>query len=297
MSSPTFIGAEQIGTVRTRDAIAALGAAAITRSPDPHRMQLPVGAGALLVMPSVDRGVAGVKLVSVDVGDGPRVQGVYALFDRQGRVRWVMDAAALTALRTAALSALVVTRTGRPSERLTLFGTGVQALSHARALVEAAGVVEIVCVGRDTTKSKDFAARLTHELDTPARAGVPGDIRSADVVVTATTATEPVFDGEMLSPAAVVVSVGVHQPDVREVDAATVRRSAVIVEEAGVARRECGNLLLAEADGHAPGLLSDLAAFLADAEVVTRHGGPILFSSSGMAWEDLAVAQLIIRSV
>ena len=74
-------------------------------------------------------------------------------------------------------------------------------------------------------------------------------LRSADVVVCATSARAPLFDSALLRDDVVVVAVGSHEPDARELDAALLGRATVVVEDVATALREAGDVVLAIAEG------------------------------------------------
>ena len=119
-------------------------------------------------------------------------------------------------------------------------------------------------------------------------------LRHADVVVWATSARQPVLDGTALADHAVVIAVGSHEPDAREVDAALCRRATVVVEDRATALREAGDIVLA-ADGGAiqPADLILMRDFVTSATAAPIDR-PLLFKSVGMSWQDLVVATAVV---
>ena len=237
-------------------------------------------AGPLLLMPSTAGGGLGVKLVTVGSRE-PRVQGVYVLFDAETLApAALLDGIGMTDLRTAAVSALAVRHLARRRERLVVFGTGPQARAHVAAL-EAA---HVRVVGRDPERTAAFAESVGAEV-----AG-PGAVADADVVVCATTARSPVFDGELVPEHATVVAIGSHEPDAREVDSQLVERaSIVVVESRGSALREAGDVIMA---GLGADDLVDIGELVRGE--VEPGPGPRLFKGTGMAWEDLVIARQVL---
>jgi ornithine cyclodeaminase/alanine dehydrogenase-like protein (mu-crystallin family) len=141
-----------------------------------------------------------------------------------------------------------------------------------------------VVIGRDQDRTLTFASSVD------GRVGSVADIGGADVVVCATTARTPLFDGATLPPAATVVAVGSHEPDAREVDDTTVAASTVVVETRSAALREAGDVVQAVAAGVLdPSTLVCLADVVRGTAAV-EPGRPRLFKSVGMAWEDLVIA-------
>ncbi|MFE2014421.1 ornithine cyclodeaminase family protein [Streptomyces sp. NPDC059491] len=263
----------------------------------PPRTSVAVPAGELLLMPAALGPYAGVKIAGVAPGNAalglPRITGSYLLLDGPTlRPLALLDGAALTELRTPAVSALAVRRLtpdDRPL-RLVLFGTGPQAYGHLEAVLAARPLAGAVVVGRDAIGARTLAG-YARSLGVPARAGTPDDVAGADLVVCCTTAREPLFDGALVAPGATVVAVGSHEPDARETDTAFVARSEVYVEARGAALREAGDLLVPTAEGaigkdHIAGDLAELVT----GRRTPAAGRPRFFKSVGMAWEDLAVA-------
>ncbi|MEU7391117.1 ornithine cyclodeaminase family protein [Streptomyces tanashiensis] len=268
----------------------------------PPRTAVPVPAGELLLMPAADHAYAGVKIAGVAPGNPalglPRITGSYLLLDGTSlQPLALLDGAALTELRTPAVSALAVrhlTPDDRPL-RLVLFGTGPQAYGHLEAVLAVREVAETVVVGRDPVGARALAG-YARTLDVNARAGTPDDVAEADLVVCCTTARTPLFDGTLVAPGATVVAVGSHEPTARETDTALVARAEVYVEARSAALREAGDLLVPLAEGaigadHVAGTLVDLV------NGRVPSGRPRFFKSVGMAWEDLAVAGALYRAV
>jgi ornithine cyclodeaminase len=286
------------------DALEAALRGGLDPAADPRRTALAAEAGQLLVMPSSVGADIAVKLVSVAPGNPargrPRIQGVVVLFDPADLAPLaLLDGIALTSLRTPAVSALAVRRlAAAQARRLVVFGAGPQAEGHVEAIRAVRPIDEVVLVGRDPAKAQrlaatfaagDPASRCVYRA-TQAR-DVLHDLAAADVVVCATTAREPVFDSAPLRSGAVVVAVGSHEPDAREVDAALVGRAHIVVEDVATAAREAGDLVLADADPAGWQSLADLVR-----AGPAREPGPYLVKTVGMAWEDAVVAGAATRA-
>jgi len=284
-------------------------------SADPARSSIAVDGGAsLLYMPSITATGIGVKLVThnprnAETAD-PLVHGVYVLFDRDTLAPVaLLDGAALTTLRTPAVSVVAVRQALRRFQRplnVVIFGLGPQGIGHLDALRDIATHDGDIYPPATVT----YVARRTHDDRLPRRAGVAvtGVIAgsaemiealiAANVVVCATSAQTPLFDSSVLSDQVVVIAVGSHSPDAREIDGPWCGRSLVIVEDVATAMRECGEVVQACGAGV---LTSNNIVSMA--EVVTGRvghdiqAGPTLFKGSGMAWQDLVVAQSIASTV
>ncbi|MFD9408789.1 ornithine cyclodeaminase family protein [Streptomyces sp. NPDC059989] len=287
------------------DALAGVLRAGLDPESDPRRTALGVPGGELLLMPAASGAYAGVKVAGVAPGNParglPRITGSYLLLDGPTlQPVALLDGAALTALRTPAVSALALrylAPAGRPL-RLVLFGSGPQAYGHLEAVLSVRDLSEVVVVARQPPGARKLAEHA-EALGVPARTGTAADVAGADLVVCCTTAREPLFDGRLVGPEAVVVAVGSHEPAARETDTALIRRSAVYVESRAAALREAGDLLVPEAEGaigpgHITGTLADLVAGRMPAG--GPPGCPQVFKSVGMAWEDLAVAVALFET-
>jgi ornithine cyclodeaminase/alanine dehydrogenase-like protein (mu-crystallin family) len=268
--------AERLSATAAIDALEDALLAGLDPEADPPRSALALAGGELLVMPSATAGHAVVKLVTV--GGQPRIQGVCVVFDATTLTPVALvDGIALTNVRTPAVSALAVRRlAARDARRLLVFGRGPQAHGHVAAIRAVRPIEHVDMVGRDS-------------------AGVDALVGAADIICCATTAREPLFDGSLVADHAMVVAIGSHEPEVREVDDALVRRATVVVESRGSALREAGDVVAAIASG---ALLVDSLVALADVvcgRVVVDFDRPRLFKSTGMAWEDAVVASALVR--
>ncbi len=280
-------------------AIDALEAAFASPLPEtPLRSQVETPSGTLLVMPSAGSPGLGVKLVTLTPSNPERglpfLHAAYALFDgRTQALLALIDGAALTALRTAAVSGLATRYLARPdTARLVIFGAGVQARAHLGAMRAVRPVTSVVVVSRTPERAEELV-REARETGLVAEVGGPETVAEADLVCTCTTSPEPVFDGRRLADGAHVNAVGAYTPDTRELDGETVRRARVVVETREVAMAEAGDLLIPMREG-AVGqdqVLADLAEVLAGAVVRRGPKDVTVFKSVGVAFEDLVVAR------
>lgn len=266
----------------------------------PQRSHLDVGNGDLLVMPAWGPGGAGVKLVTVNPANPAAgkalVNGVYVLFSRDSlEPVLTIDGAAVTALRTPAVSAVATRHLARPdARRLVLFGAGMQAGGHLEAMVAVRPIAEVVVVAR-SERSAGVLVESARAEGLDARAGTPGDVTDADIVCTCTTSATPLFDGAKLAAGAHVNAVGAYKPDARELDDDAIRRAAVVVEERAAALAEAGDVV-----GPVSAGVID-ASSLVELRDVIRDGRPVadvtVFKSVGLASEDLAVATAALAAL
>ncbi|HEX9717208.1 MAG TPA: ornithine cyclodeaminase family protein [Actinomycetota bacterium] len=267
----------------------------------PLRGHIDTGSGTLLTMPAAGLHGAGVKLVTVtpsNPGLGlPLIQGVYVLFaPKTQEPEAAIDGAALTALRTAAVSGLATRHLALPgASSLVIFGAGTQARSHLDAM-RAVRPVERVTVVSRTEARADELAEAARKMGLETTTGTPEDVADADLVCTCTTSQTPVFDGVRLPEGAHVNAVGAYTPDTRELDEETVRRGRVVVETREAALAEAGDLLIPMRAGvvGANHIVADLSEVVKGAPVRRGPDDVTVFKSVGVAFEDLVVARAAV---
>jgi ornithine cyclodeaminase len=244
-------------------------------------------------MPSETAAAAGVKVVTIAPDNPsrglPRIQAAYLLFDPDTlALRAVLEGAALTTLRTPAVSVAAV-RERLPADplRVAVIGAGPQATGHVSTLAAVHPLEEATYLVRDPSRTPLDAVPLgSSQADET--------LRAAHVVVCATTARSPLFDSALLRDDAVVVAVGSHEPDARELDAALFGRATVVVESVAAALREAGDVVLAIADGTlSPAGLVRMRDVLTGAAAVPSDR-PLVFKGVGMSWQDVVVATAVL---
>ena len=263
----------------------------------PVRSVIPAGGGSLLLMPATGPLTTGVKVIGLHPGNPARglpfVQGVYVLMDTETMSpRAVLDAAELTRIRTAAISALGARLLARPaSSRLVVFGTGVQGEAHVESLRAVLPITHVTIVGRRRAAAEELAARLRGP-DLEVVAGEAAAVREADVVATCTTTVEALFDDAWIQPGTHIAAIGAYRADRREIPAATIARARVAVDDREGALAEAGDLLRAIEEGafSADRILADLPALVRGAEVRRSDADVTLLKAVGAAWQDLIVA-------
>jgi alanine dehydrogenase len=279
------------------------------RAAVPNRVAVavPERDGLLAAMPGYvpSQGALAAKLVTLfpDNTRLPTHQAVIGVFAPDtGEPVALMDGTAVTALRTAAGSALSTRLLAREEARvLAILGTGVQARSHARAVPLVRSLEEVRVAGRSLERAERLAGELAASgLPARAAASYAEATRGADVVCAATHSVEPVVRREWLDPGTHVTSVG-YNPAGRELDDATVADALVVVEsrETALAPVPAGanDLTQPIRDGvitaaHVHAELGELVAGTrpgrASAEQIT------LYKSVGVAVQDAAAAALVL---
>ena len=310
MSQPLVLDADAVraacSPAEAVDAITAALNAGVDPAGDLPRQGVPLRAGQFLLMPSeAARGGAhvGIKVATVAPANPacglPRIQASYLLFDAESLTLVAMlDGTVLTALRTPAVSVAAVAprlKAGSGPVALAVFGAGPQAHGHVATL--AAVLAPHRPLGSITHLVRE-PARVT-----PAQGAevVPVGglrarevLRAADVVVCATTARSALFDAELVADSAVVIAVGSHEPDARELPGALCARATVVVEDVATALREAGDVRLAVDEGALQAAQLVPMRELVTGRVLPDPGRPLVFKSVGMSWQDLVLAEAVL---
>lgn len=298
------------------DAVLGLGPAAAVRAlraaltggfdpaGDPARTITQLRRGQSLLMPSELGDWFGVKVCTIAPGNPAlgkeRIQAEYLLHDSETlTLRATLDGAALTTLRTPAVSVaaclphlLSLAAERDPGLRLVVFGAGPQAQGHVHTVAAHVPVADVTVCRHSAAAAVPWADRTLPPDDEH----VADLLRRADVIVAATTARDPLFDGQLVNDQAIVLAVGSHEPAAAELDPALLGRSLVVVETTQSALREAGDVIRAVATGTlAPGDLVPMAAAVTGPR--ERPARPLVVKTTGMSWEDLVVAASVHQHV
>jgi ornithine cyclodeaminase/alanine dehydrogenase-like protein (mu-crystallin family) len=244
----------------------------------------------------------GLKVVCIFPGNPERGidahQGGVLLFDGEtGAPRALLDASAVTEIRTAAVSGVATRLLAREdAKELAILGSGVQARSHLEAMAHARPFARARVWSRTLEHAQAFVAGASAPFPVEATATAEEAVRGAEVVVTATSAREPIVQREWLAPGAHVNAVGSSIPTARELDAETVAAAALFADTRESMLNEGGDYLFAVREaGIGP---EHIRAELGELLVGTREGRRsadelTVFKSLGVAVEDLAAAELV----
>ncbi|HJP93054.1 MAG TPA: ornithine cyclodeaminase family protein [Pyrinomonadaceae bacterium] len=269
----------------------------------------PNARGLLGLMPAYrggERGAFGLKAICVFPDNPSRGkdahQGAVILFSREtGEMLALMNASEITAIRTAAVSAVATRLLAREdAHELAIIGAGVEGRTHLSALA---------CV-RPIRRARVSARNFEHakQLATEMKSSIPFSIepvgsneaavRDADIVVTATSSLEPVIKKEWISPGAHINAIGTHSPSSREIDSGTMAAARIFVDRRESALNEAGDYLLAAKEGviGPENIVGEIGELL----IGTKSGRAstteiTLFKSLGLAIEDVACAEYLYR--
>ena len=272
----------------------------------PLRMMVrpPGAAGFMGLMPSYisgDDAAFGLKTVCV-FPENPSIgkdahQGSVMLFSAEtGEVQAMMNASAITAIRTAAVSGVATDLLAREDSRnLAIVGAGVQARTHLEAMSHVRSIERCRIVSRNVEHARQLMNEMSGRFPFPIEPveTVAEALHEADLIVTATNAKDPVLSRDWISPGAHLNVVGSSSAKSREVDTATMAASALFVDRRESTLNEAGDYLFAASEG-AIGpdhIRAELGEILTGEKPGRTSPDEItLFKSLGLAVEDLASA-------
>jgi ornithine cyclodeaminase len=271
-------------------------------------MRLPGGSGILGMMPASmsTPEVFGLKVVSGFPGNHvtghDSHQGVVMLFEsRHGAPVAIVDAGEITAIRTAATSAVATRLLAREDAgELAILGSGVQARTHLEAMLCVRPIRRVRVWSPTPAHRQAFAAAATerHGLEVRPVGSAEEAVRGADLLCTTTSAREPIVEGAWLAPGCHVNAVGSSVASARELDTAAAVKSRWFVDRRESTLAEAGDFLFPKQegaldDGH---IVAEIGELLLGQAAGRRTADEItLFKSLGLAVEDLAAAHHVWR--
>lgn len=281
-----------------------------TRNQPRRRVVLPEARGVLHVLSGYvpgqpghpeqeGPGLVGLKAYTA-FKDGVRF-AVLLFSGENGRLLSIMEADWLGQMRTGAASGVATKYMARhEAATLGVIGTGKQARTQVMAVTAVRPIQTALAYGRDEARRDAFAREMTERTGVAVRAVGSAEeaVRAADVVVTMTTVREPVVQGAWLRPGTHVNAAGSNWANRREVDDATVERSAVIaVDSLEQARLEAGDLAIPAAEGRFDWERAVQLGAIVAGQVSGRPTPEALtlFKSVGIALEDVATAGLVYQ--
>ena len=286
------------------DAVArAYGQLSAGKATMPLRSRFHTDKGVTLVMPAHlhESGDFAVKIVSV-YPDNPTLglptvaATVLALDPQTGMPLALMEGDSLTALRTGAAGGVAARYLARAdAATVALFGAGVQARSQLKAAMAVRSIERVWIVDPFETAARRLIDDVSGWADAPEALlaeSAQAAVSRADIVLAATTTTTPLFDGHDLKPGTHVTGVGSFTPDMQEIDATTIQRARVVVDQRDAALAEAGDIIIGKAtidaeigeivNGDRPGRQND--------QEIT------FFKSVGLAVQDAVTAAAVLKA-
>jgi len=272
-------------------------------------MWLPGKTGLLGMMPGhAERlGVIGIKVISVFHGNRdagyPSHQGVVILFDaKHGQPLMIFDAAEITAIRTAAASALATRLLSRKdSELLTIIGSGEQAQRHIESILLVRKIKQINLWSRNEKNAMELVKKIPDNgIPVSIKENAQAAVENADIICTVTSSAQPVVMGDWISRGAHINAVGSSTPAARELDTAAILKSKLFTDCYESLFNEAGDFLIPKKEGVI--IKSDVKAELGEVVAGVKKGienkeDITIYKSLGIAAEDIFSAWHIYQKI
>ena len=265
--------------------------------------------GVLAMMPAFRAGdtpMFGLKAICVfpgnaAIGKDAHQGGVLLFSGETGEPLAMVNASAITSIRTAAVSAVATRSLARAdASELAIIGAGIQARSHLKAMASVRSIKRARIASSRLDHARRFATEMQARFTFPIEAFKTPEaaVRGADLIITATTSREPVIRREWISPGVHINAIGTYSPAAREIDTATMAAASLFVDRRESALNEAGDYLIAAKEG-AIGpehIRAELGEVLIGARAGRTSPDEItIFKSLGLAIEDLAAAEHVYR--
>ena len=226
------------------------------------------------------------------------------LFSREtGELLALMNASEITAIRTAAVSAVATRLLAREdAAHLAIIGAGVQARTHLTALACVRPIKQARVACGNIQHAEQLAAEMQSKFSFPIEPVRTNEeaVRGADLIVTATSSLEPVIKKDWISPGTHVNAIGTHSPNSREIDSETMSVARIFADRRESVLNEAGDYLLAAKDGVVTpdSILAEIGELLIGAKSGRSSESEItLFKSLGLAIEDVACADYLFKKI
>ena len=271
----------------------------------PHRINMPLeefGAHHLS-MPAYIKGgkFLTIKLINVHPGnplnDLALINGVILVMEAEsGKSVALIDGSSVTAIRTGAASGLATHYLSKPnSKKAVVIGNGAQAKTQIEAIQSVRNLEEVLVIGRDPDKVQSFC----EQFETKVAPGQIDDLKKADIICTATSSSEPLFDFANISMGTHINAVGAHGQTKRELPTELIQSAKVYVDSLSSSQVEAGNLLIPIERGEYEWNLveGEIGSFIESNTKISDHESNItVFSSVGSAVQDLVIAVMVMES-
>tara|TARA_Y100000992_G_scaffold206079_1_gene140944 strand:- start:1054 stop:1995 length:942 start_codon:yes stop_codon:yes gene_type:complete len=245
-----------------------------------------------------------VKIVSINYSNPkkglPLIHSVIQVFNAfQGNQIATFDGESITAIRTAAASGLATNLMAKKDASIcTIFGTGVQAAFHMKAMMEIRNIEKFIIFSRN----EDTAAKFCdlHKKNIKCEIGSKKTLKKSDIICTTTSSKIPLIKFEEIRPGCHLNVIGSHQPMMREVSSDIIIQSKIIVDQIEACKKEAGDLIIPIKEGiwSFENVHGELG-MVVDGTIPSRESENevTLFKSVGNAIQDLAMVNLIMKKL
>jgi len=267
----------------------------------PLRSKISSDKGDTLLMPAYLRSSQdlGIKIVSIykdNLSLGlPTVTAIAIVLDPQtGLPKALIDGDSLTAIRTGATGGLASELLSRRNAKtVALFGAGVQGRAQLQGVMTVRSITQVNLIDLSLSAAQKLADEISTWASAPTVNLVSNPreaIQDADIIITATTSSDPVFNGDDLRPGTHITGVGSYTPQMREVDEITVGRAMIVVDSREACLSEAGDIIIPKAaiDAEIGEIINGFKKGRQTDHEIT------FFKTVGVAVEDAAAAAAIL---
>jgi len=250
-----------------------------------------------------------VKVVSLYPNNPPRglafIQAAVILFESDtGRAIALLEGGALTAIRTGAGSGAAIDLLARKDSKVVaIFGAGKQGRTQLEAACAARNIETAYIYNPTLSKAENFAQEMSGHNTIPKDirvAKTPGEaIEHADIICTATTSSQPIFEDKDVKSGTHISAVGAYTPDMQELPLETVTRSKIVVDSYATVMEEAGDIVKAIKAGliHESNIHAEIGEIVSGKKIGRESDKEItFFKSVGNAVQDAAAAQLAVKN-
>ena len=278
----------------------------IARIPPRLNFDFPDKNATSLVMPAYAIGnpYYCVKIVSINYSNPkkglPLIHSVIQVFNAfQGNQIATFDGESITAIRTAAASGLATNLMAKKDASIcTIFGTGVQAAFHMKAIMEIRNIEKFIIFSRDKGTAAKFCD--LHNKNIKCEIGSKKTLKESDIICTTTPSKIPLIEFESIRSGCHLNVIGSHQPMMREVSSDIIINSKIIVDQLKTCRKEAGDLIIPMKEGmwSFENVHGELGMVVNGTIPGRESENEItLFKSVGNAIQDLAMINLIMKKL
>jgi len=273
-------------------------------------MRLPDGSGVLGMMPghAAKLGVMGIKVITVFHANKeagfPSHQGIVMLFDaKNGQPLMLFDALEITAIRTAAASAVATKLLSREnSSTLAIIGSGEQAKRHIEAMLLVRNIKQINLWSRSENNAKHLVNELSAEYNIPVhtKKNIQQAVEQADIICTVTASKEPVVMGDWIASGTHINAVGSSTAAARELDTVAIVKSKLFTDRYESLFNEAGDFLIPKKEGAVTDehVKAEIGEILSGTKKGRENDKEItVFKSLGIASEDIFSAYHIYKKI
>ncbi len=233
----------------------------------------------------------------------PTVLGAILILDHKtGAPEAIMDGGYITAMRTGAVSGIATKYMARKDAKIAaIIGSGIQAKTQVWATVEARSFEKYYVYSIDPPEKIDaFCEEMSEKHKTPFIRAKSAEeaVREADVLTLATSAKDPIIDGDWLKPGCHINGIGSHAPAMREIDEKTIMKAKIVADQKSACLAEAGDIIIPLKEGKISedSVVAELGAVVSGKFNPRESDEDItLFKSVGLAIQDISTAYAVYK--